>query len=117
MPDTNNPESQSPNDSNESFDQLLSQYEKSHARLREDGGKQLEGTVIAVTGDSVLLDIGFKTEGILPLAAFQDAAETVKPGDKFPVSVTGRDPEGYYQLSRTRVERPTDWSSLQQAFT
>lgn len=101
----------------ESFNELLSQFEQAHARKPTEGRKQLEGTVIAVTGDSVLLDIGFKTEGILPLAAFQDAAETVKPGDKFPVSVTGRDPEGYYQLSRTRVERPTDWSSLQQAFT
>ncbi|HEX9120087.1 MAG TPA: 30S ribosomal protein S1 [Terriglobales bacterium] len=101
----------------ESFNDLLSQFEQAHAHKPAEGRKQLEGTVIAVTGDSVLLDIGFKTEGILPLAAFQDAAETVKPGDKFPVSVTGRDPEGYYQLSRSRVERPTDWSSLQQAFT
>jgi len=42
--------------------------------------------VIAVTADSVFLDIGFKTEGILPLAAFQDAAETFKPGGKFLVS-------------------------------
>ena len=32
------------------------------------------------------------------------------------VSVKGRDPEGYYQLSRTRVERPTDWASLEKAF-
>ncbi len=100
----------------ESFNDVLSQFEQAHARKPAEGRKQLEGTVIAVTGDSVLLDIGFKTEGILPLAAFQDAAETVKPGDKFPVSVTGRDPEGYYRLSRSRVERPTDWSSLQQAF-
>ncbi|MBZ5630207.1 MAG: 30S ribosomal protein S1, partial [Acidobacteriia bacterium] len=85
-----------------------------HART--DRRQQIEGTVVAVTADAVLLDIGFKTEGILPLSAFQDAAEIVKPGDQFPVSVTGRDPEGYYQLSRTRVERPTDWSSLEQAF-
>jgi small subunit ribosomal protein S1 len=101
----------------ESFSDLLTQFEQAHARKPVEGRKQLEGTVIAVTGDSVLLDIGYKTEGILPLATFNDAAETVKPGDKLPVSVTGRDPEGYYQLSRSRVERPTDWSSLQQAFT
>ena len=100
----------------ESFSDLLTQFEQSHARKPVEGRKQLEGTVIAVTGDSVFLDIGYKTEGILPLASFNDAAESVKPGDKLPVSVTGRDPEGYYQLSRSRVERPTDWSSLQQAF-
>ena len=100
----------------ESFGDMLSQYEKSHSRKTEDGGKQLVGTVIVVTGDSVFLDIGFKSEGILPLAASQGAGETVKAGDKLPVSVTGRDPEGYYQLTRAKVERPKDWSALEKAF-
>ncbi len=102
--------------SSESFEDLLSQYEKIHARKKEDGGKQLEGTVIAVSGESVFFDIGFKTEGLMPLAVFQAAGETVKPGDKFPVSVKGRDPEGYYELSRQKIARPTDWASLEQAF-
>ncbi|MGA9256900.1 MAG: 30S ribosomal protein S1, partial [Candidatus Sulfotelmatobacter sp.] len=100
----------------ESFSDMLSQYEKSHARKREDGGKQLEGTVIAVSADSVFLDIGFKSEGILPLTDFQNAGETPKPGDKMPVSVKGRDPEVYYQLTRAKVERPKDWSALAKAF-
>jgi len=100
----------------ESFSDLLSQYDKSHSRKRDDGSKQLVGTVIVVTADSVLLDIGFKSEGILPLAVLQSAGETVKPGDKMPVSVTGRDPEGYYQLTRAKVERPKDWSALEKAF-
>jgi small subunit ribosomal protein S1 len=100
----------------ESFGDLLSQYDKSHSRKSADGGKQLVGTVIVVTGDSVFLDIGFKSEGILPLAALQGGGETVKPGDKLPVSVKGRDPEGYYQLTRAKVERPKDWSALEKAF-
>jgi small subunit ribosomal protein S1 len=99
----------------ESFADLLSEYDKSHSRKREDGGKQLVGTVIVVTSDSIFLDIGFKSEGILPLTALV-AGETVKPGDKLPVSVKGRDPEGYYQLTRTKVERPKDWSALEKAF-
>jgi len=70
-----------------------------------------------ITADSVLVDIGFKTEGIIPLSVFQNAGETVKPGDKMRVSVKGRDPEGYYELSRGKIERPTDWSSLEKAFT
>jgi small subunit ribosomal protein S1 len=117
MSDTNNPESQSPIEPNESFDQLLSQYEKSHARLREDGGKQLEGTVVSITADSVLLDIAYKSEGILPLAEFQSKGEEVKPGDKLLVSVKGRDLDGYYELSRTKISRPKDWSALEKAFT
>jgi small subunit ribosomal protein S1 len=33
-----------------------------------------------------------------------------------PVSIKGRGPEGYYELSRLKVERPKDWSSLEKAF-
>jgi small subunit ribosomal protein S1 len=116
MSNPNVPDPQPDNESTESFGDLLSQYEQSHSHKREHGGRQLEGTVVAVTADSVLLDIGFKTEGILPLAIFQDAGESVKPGDKFPVSVKGRDPEGYYELTRFRVEQPKDWSALERAF-
>ena len=101
----------------ESFEDILSQYEKTHSRKKEDGGKQLEGTVIAVSAESVFFDIGFKTEGIMPLAVFQSSGQAVKPGDKMPVSVKGRDPEGYYELSRQKIAQPTDWSSLEQAFT
>ena len=32
------------------------------------------------------------------------------------VSVKGRDPEGYYELSRQKIAQPTDWSSLEHAF-
>ncbi len=110
------PESPSTTEATESFSDLLSQYEKSHARKREDGGKQLEGTVIAITVNSVILDIGFKSEGILPLSAFESAGETAKPGQKLLVSVKGRNPEGYYELTRAKVERPKDWSALEKAF-
>ena len=72
--------------------------------------------MIAVTVDSVLVDIGFKTEGILPLAAFQSAGEAVKVGDKLVVSIKGRDPEGYYELTLGKIERPKDWASLEKAF-
>jgi small subunit ribosomal protein S1 len=108
--------SQAANEPAESFGDILSQYEQSHSHRIEEGKRGLEGTVIAVTGESVYLDIGFKTEGIVPLADFQSAGETVKAGDKIPVSIKGRDPEGYYELSRTKVERPKDWSSLEKAF-
>jgi small subunit ribosomal protein S1 len=99
------------NESNESFDAVLSDYEKSHARR---GGQPLEGTVVAVTSDSVVLDVGFKTEGVLPLAAFP--GQTLKPGDKLPVTVKGRNAEGYYELSRGHVAQPKDWESLEKAF-
>ncbi|HMF92037.1 MAG TPA: 30S ribosomal protein S1 [Candidatus Angelobacter sp.] len=97
----------------ESFDDMLSQYEKSHSQAT-GGGQPREGTVIALTPDSVILDIGFKTEGVLPLTAFPGQA--VKPGDRLPVTVKGRNAEGYYELSRGRVAQPKDWESLERAF-
>src|SRR5208337_3552061 len=117
MSDSNIPEPQPTPEPDESFEDILSQYEQSHSHRAEDGSKQLEGTVIAVSAESVFLDIGYKSEGILPLAAFQSAGETVKPVDKFLVSVKGRGPEGYYELSRSKISQPTDWPALEQAFT
>jgi len=110
-----NPDQPTP-ESNESFEDILKQFEQTHSRKAPDGNKQLEGTVVAISAESVFLDIGYKTEGILPLAPLQGAGETVKVGDKFPVSVKGRNPEGYYELSRLKVELPKDWSALEKAF-
>jgi small subunit ribosomal protein S1 len=110
------PDSQTTNEPGESFGDLLSQFEQSHSHHPEEGGKGLEGTVVTVSGESVFVDIGYKIEGIIPLADFTKAGETVQRGDKVACSIKGRDPEGYYELSRIRVERPKDWSSLEKAF-
>jgi len=110
------PETPAINEPNESFKDILSQFEQSKSGKPQEAGQGREGTVIAVTVDSVLVDIGFKTEGILPLAAFSGASQTVKPGDKLVVSIKSRDPGGYYELTLGRIERPKDWASLQKAF-
>lgn len=107
-----NPSTQA-TENTESFGDILSQFQKTHSRKAE-GSRQLEGTVIAVTDEAVFFDIGFKSEGILPLTALQ--GETLKPGDKALVTVKGRDLDGYYELSRFKVERPMDWSALEKAF-
>jgi small subunit ribosomal protein S1 len=116
-PQPDNPELEAAPESGESFGEIFSEYEQSHARKGEGGGRQIEGKVIAVSADSVFVDIGYKTEGVLPLAIFQSGNETVKPGDQLLVSVKGRNLEGYYELSRFKVEQPRDWSALEQAFT
>ena len=99
----------------ESFADILSQYERTSSHAGEER-RGFNGTVVAVTAESVLIDIGFKTEGILPIAEFTKVGETVQRGDRIPVSIKGRDPEGYYELSRMKVERPRDWSALEKAF-
>jgi small subunit ribosomal protein S1 len=100
----------------ESFADLLSAFERSHSHKGEPGQRQLQGVVVSLSAEQVFLDIGYKTEGVLPRSAFDANAEAVKPGDKFPVSVTGRNEEHYYELSRFKVAQPRDWSALEAAF-
>ena len=103
------------NDSGESFQEAFTRYERSHQRKAE-AGKPRPGTIIAVSADSVYVDIGFKTEGILPIAAFQNDREPPKAGDQLSVTIKGRNAEGYYELTRGRAGRPTSWEELEKAF-
>jgi small subunit ribosomal protein S1 len=98
--------------STESFDALFAEYERTHAREPEDRGKQIEGTVISVSTEQVIVDIGFKIEGVLPVVE----TDPLKPGDRVLVSVKGRNEEGYCSLSRFKVAQPKDWTSLEKAF-
>jgi small subunit ribosomal protein S1 len=100
----------------ENFADILSDFERSHTHKPASGARQLEGTVVSLSADQVFLDIGYKTEGVLPRSAFESNADAVKLGDKFPVSVTGRNEEGYYELSRFKVAQPRDWTALEEAF-
>jgi len=98
----------------ESFADALQAFERSHTHRAES--KQLQGTVVSLTADQVVLDVGYKIEGVLPRSIFPDNAGGVNAGDVFPVSITGRNEEGYYELSRHRVAQPRDWSALERAF-
>ena len=80
MSDPNIPESSTTTEPIETFGNILSEIERRQAVKRAEGSR--EGTVVSVSTDSVVLDIGFKTEGILPLSEFQNDREIVKPGDK-----------------------------------
>jgi small subunit ribosomal protein S1 len=99
----------------EDFGDLLAQFEKSH-KHKTEAGPTLQGTVVSMTADQVFLDVGYKIEGVLPRSAFEKDAAGVHVGDSFPVSITGRNEEGYYQLSRFKVAQPKDWTGLQAAF-
>ena len=100
----------------ESFADLLRDFERSHSHKSEPGARQLQGTVISLSAEQIFLDIGYKTEGVLPRSAFKNNADAVKPGDTFPVSVTGRNEEHYYELSLFKVAQPRDWTALETAF-
>jgi small subunit ribosomal protein S1 len=93
---------------------MLSQFERSHALRKAEATR--EGTVVSVSPDSVVIDIGFKTEGLLPLSELQNDSKRPEPGDRLQVTIKGRDPEGYYELTRSKAARPSDWAALEQAF-
>ena len=109
------PQSLSESEPEESFGDLLSQFERAHVRSKHEG-QQIHGTVIAMSVDTVYVDIGFKSEGVLPLTNFTEAKLSIAIGDKLTVSVKGRNLEGYYELSRARVEQPKDWEAMEKAF-
>ncbi len=100
----------------EDFGALLQAFEKSHSHKAEPGQRQLQGTVISLSAEQVFVDIGYKTEGVLPRTAFKDNADSIQPGDTLHVSVTGRNEERYYELSLFKVAQPRDWSALEAAF-
>jgi len=101
----------------EDFANILMEFERGHARKPEGGAaRQIEGRVISLSAEQVFLDIGYKIEGVLPRSAFRNNAEGVKQGDKVPVSIKGRNEEGYYDLTRFKVAQPHDWTALEEAF-
>lgn len=101
-------------DDDSSFAQILSDFEQQHA---EKPGETVEGLIVSTNADSILIDVGRKIEGVLPMERWRETEPgEPQPGAKVTVSVGPRNEEGYYQLSTVKVERPRDWSGLQAAF-
>lgn len=97
-----------------SFADILSNFEREHS---ERPGETLTATIVSIGPETILLNIGRKTEGSLTLAKWKETQhEEPKVGATLPVTVGGRDEEGFYQLSTNKVDRPKDWSGLQSAF-
>jgi small subunit ribosomal protein S1 len=103
---------------NEDFASLLRADDQARASAvdRSGGSKQIDATIVTVSNDTVYLDIGYKTEGILPLSAFARDENAVEPGDRVRVTVKGRDLDGYYELTRQHSATPQDFSSLEETF-
>jgi small subunit ribosomal protein S1 len=96
----------------ESFGDILSQFEQDKTKT------DLKGTVISVSEEAILMDVGRKIEGVLAPDQVRDASGAVKlkAGDSIPVTITGRDENGYYVLSAIKVVTPKDWSGLEKAY-
>jgi small subunit ribosomal protein S1 len=83
-------------------------------------GSVINGTVIAVTDDHVVIDVGLKSEGRVPLAEFSRPGEEaeVKPGDMVEVYVERMENRnGESVLSREKARREEVWIELEKSHT
>ncbi|MBL8212739.1 MAG: 30S ribosomal protein S1 [Bryobacterales bacterium] len=103
--------------SEDEYEQMLDDY--SHFAAPADG-EVLQGHVLTVTEKEVIIDFGYKSEGIVPLSEFTlpDGTITVKRGDSIDVMVDRHAPhvEGYVTLSHDRAVRLRSWDTLEKAF-
>jgi len=82
-------------------------------------GEVLAGHVLKVTEKEVIVDVGFKSEGLVPIEQFKllDGSVRVAPGDVVDVMVDHRgEVEGYILLSHERAARIRAWDNLEKAF-
>lgn len=83
-------------------------------------GEVLAGHVLKVTDKEVIVDVGFKSEGLVPIEQFKmpDGSVHVAPGDVVDVMVDrhGGEVEGYILLSHERAARIRAWDNLEKAF-
>jgi small subunit ribosomal protein S1 len=80
-------------------------------------GDVVKGTIVQVNPDSVIVDVGFKSEGVIPLNEFFDenGAITVNVGDVFDVLVERTESEtGLISLSKEKADRQKIWNSLEE---
>ncbi len=96
----------------EEFRQLLDQS-LHHKKFEE--GEVVQGTVLRISGDSVIVDIGFKSEGVVPTNEFSDIT-TVKPGDKLDLYLEKvEDDEGQIVLSKQRADFIRVWDKVKES--
>src|SRR5437870_12106213 len=100
----------------EDFGQLLDQFEQEQSTLQE--GEVVRGTVVGITERGVVIDFGYKSEGIVNQAEFMEDGEiTVKRGDEVDVLVKNMETaEGFPLLSRADAGRLRAWDDLEKAF-
>jgi small subunit ribosomal protein S1 len=100
-----------------SFETLLAAYEGRTQSFSE--GEVIKGKVIAISGSGVIVDVGFKSEGIIPIEQFTNerGQVTIKQGDAVDVFLEQtEDHRGHVVLSREKAERMKIWDEIERAY-
>jgi len=101
---------------NESFSEM---FEQSLANQRIRPGMILMGLVVDVGPDVVIVNVGLKSEAVIPLDQFKNERGEIEvhPGDQVEVALDSvEDGTGETRLSREKAKRARTWTRLEQAF-
>ncbi len=96
-----------------SFGDILQAFEETHALAQT--GQSVQGRVVAIHENHLLVDIGQKSEGVLTKDQLT-GVEIPEVGQELTVTITGRNEEGALTLSLNKVVVPKDWSAIEKAF-
>jgi len=97
---------------------MVLDYEATFRNISE--GEVVEGTVIAITDNGeVMVDVGYKSEGIIPLSEFRDESGRVslEPGQRVLVFLEqAEDSRGHIVLSHEKAKRMRVWDEIERAY-
>lgn len=95
--------------------QLLSKlYSESFRDIKE--GEIIQGTIVGISGENVVIDVGFKSDGTIPKSEF-NATEEIKIGSKIDVVIESvEDEEGNLVLSKKRADFLKIWAKVMDAY-
>ena len=97
----------------ENFNELL---EKSLSDFKYKEGQIIKGTVLSIVNDTVVVDVGLKSEGRIPIKEFHSPGEehSVKVGEKYDVYLEKlENKEGEALLSRDRARKEESWNNFE----
>jgi len=101
----------------EDYEHLLDKYQFSAKEIAP--GKIIKGRVIKIMANHVLVDVGFKSEGIIPIEDFANGPEPIKvrPGDEVEAILEKTDlKDGYLILSKKSADIQKALDALERAF-
>ena len=121
-PDEKKPESESVTEEEQSAEEMntIENYDKTVISLRP--GMVVQGTIIAITDEEVIINVGYKSDGILPIDELTlidpDTGETLwHEGDSIDVEIVKvNDGEGNVLLSRRAIEERRRWKMIEDGF-
>lgn len=103
----------------EDFATALESFEQEQAELAANEDRVLKGTVVSVNQNYLVVDIGLKSEGVVPIAEAKDHEGNLRfnPGDPIDVMIEkGHTEEGYINLSHLKAQRLHAWDEIEKAY-